>query len=319
MSTTTAIEGELVEEIVEEPSRGRPVGVADVEEAAARIFASTSGRDWAADTELDLGAKRWKPSAVSDDGARLLYVFLQEELPRYVRERLKLAAERGIRPTLALNLPSLFKSDIVELLVSVDADVIVLDDYVESRQLDPRSVLVVLADVEVPVSPDLRRSVAKTVWSRISDGTSQEKGRRLEALLAFTFAQIRDLKVVERNYRTETEEIDLVLQIDNFSTRVWQKSGVPFILVEAKNRSDKASQPMVSTLITKLQTKRGTSRIAVLVSLAGFTDDARMQELRFSTQDLCVVMIDRAQLEILLAADDVDGEFERLVRQALLR
>lgn len=46
MSTTTAIEGELVEEIVEEPSRGRPVGVADVEEAAARIFASTSGRDW---------------------------------------------------------------------------------------------------------------------------------------------------------------------------------------------------------------------------------------------------------------------------------
>lgn len=76
---------------------------------------------------------------------------------------------------------------------------------------------------------------------------------------------------------------------------------------------------MVSTLITKLQTKRGTSRIAVLVSLAGFTDDARMQELRFSTQDLCVVMIDRAQLENLLSVDDVDGEFERLVRQALLR
>lgn len=308
-----------MEEILEEPSRGRPVGVADVEEAAARIFASISGCDWAADTELDLDTKRWKPNAVSEDGARLLYVFLQAELPRYVRQRLKLAAERGIRPTVALNLPSLFKSDIVELLVSADADVIVLDDYVESRQLEPRSVLVALADVEVPVSPDLRRSVAKTIWPRISDGTSQEKGRRFEALLAFTFAQIRDLKVVERNYRTETEEIDLVLQIDNFSTRVWQKSGVPFILVEAKNRSDKASQPMVSTLITKLQTKRGTSRIAVLVSLAGFTDDARMQELRFSTQDLCVVMVDRAQLENLLTVDDVDGEFERLVRQALLR
>lgn len=319
MMIATAIEGELVEEIVEEPSRGRPVGVADIEEAAARIYASSSGRYWTKDVELNLGLKRWKPNAVSDDGARLLYVFLQDDLPRFVHERLNLAAEKGIKPTVALNLSSLFKPDVVELLVRVDADVIVLDDYVVSRQLEPKPVLVALADVEVPVSPDLRRSVAKTVWQRIGDGTAQEKGRRLEALLAFSFAQIRDLKVVERNYRTETEEIDIILQIDNFSTRVWQKPGVPFILVEAKNRSDKASQPVVSTLITKLQTKRGTCRIAVLVSLAGFTDDARMQELRFSTQDLCVVMIDRSQLEKLLLTDDVDCEFERLVRQALLR
>lgn len=122
-----------MEEIVEEPSRGRPVGLADVEEAAARIYASNSGQSWVEDTELDLGTKRWKPNAVSDDRARLLYVFLQEELPRYVRERLTLAAERGIKPTLALNLPALFRPEIVELLVSVDADVIVLDDYVESR------------------------------------------------------------------------------------------------------------------------------------------------------------------------------------------
>ncbi|GAA3040265.1 restriction endonuclease [Microbacterium dextranolyticum] len=319
MSRTAEVEGALVEEIVDEPSQGKPVGVADVEAAAARIYANTKGQDWVEDTELDLGSKRWKPNAVSNDGTRLLYVFLQDELPRYVRDRLGLAAERGIRPTLALNLATLFKPELVELLVGVDADVIVLDDYVTTRQLDAKSVLVALADVEVPVSPELRRGVAKVVWSRIGDGTSQEKGRRLEALLAFTFAQIRDLKVVERNYRNETEEIDLVLQIDNFSSRVWQKSGVPFILVEAKNRSDKASQPMVSTLITKLQTKRGTARIAVLVSLGGFTDDARMQELRFSTQDICVVMIDRAQLENLLSADDVDAEFETIVRQAMLR
>ena len=124
---------------------------------------------------------------------------------------------------------------------------------------------------------------------------------------------------MERNYRNETEEIDLVLQIDNFSSRVWQKSGVPFILVEAKNRADKASQPMVSSLVTKLQTKRGNARIAFLVSLAGFTDDARMQELRFSTQDICVVMIDRLQLESLLAAANIDEQLEVLVRQAMLR
>ena len=319
MSSTTEVEGALVDEIVDEPSRGRPVGIVDVDAAAERIYASDKGQDWAPDVELDLGSKRWKPNAVSKDGRRLLYVFLPDQLPRFVRDRLDLAAQMGIKPTLALNLASLFKPEIVELLVGVDADVIVLDDYDTTKQLTPRPLLAALADVEVPVSPDLRRSVASVVWNRIGDGTAHEKGQRLEALLAFTFAQARDLTVVERNYRHETEEIDLVLQIDNFSSRVWQKSGVPFILVESKNRADKASQPMVSSLITKLQTKRGTARIAVLVSLAGFTDDARMQELRFSTQEICVVMIDRSQLESILSADDVDEALEVLVRQARLR
>lgn len=308
-----------MEEIIDEPSRGRPVGVSDVAAAAERVYAGAKGKTWVQDVELDLGDKRWRPNAVSEDGTRLLYVFLQDELPRFVRDRLVLAAQKGIKPVLALTLASLFKPEVVELLVNADADVIVLDDYVAARQLDPRALLVALADIEVPVSPELRKTVANVVWNRITDGTSQEKGRRLEGLLAFTFAQVRDLKVVERNYRNETEEIDLILQIDNFSSRVWQKSGVSFILVEAKNRADKASQPMVSSLITKLQTKRGSARIAVLVSLAGFTDDARMQELRFSTQDICVVMIDRAQLENMLSADDVDDAFETLVRQALLR
>jgi hypothetical protein len=306
-------------EVLEEPSRGRPVGIMDVDAAAKRIFESEGGQDWVPGVELDLGSKRWRPNAVSTDGTELLYVFLADQLPRFVRDRLALAAEVGIQSTLALNLASLFNPSIVELLVAVDADVIVLDDYVSSRQLNPRPLLAALADVEVPVSPDLRRNIANVVWDRIADGTAYRKGKRLEALLAFIFAQIRDLKVVERNYRNETEEIDLVLQIDNFSSRVWQKSGVPFILVEAKNRADKASQPMVSSLVTKLQTKRGNARIAFLVSLAGFTDDARMQELRFSTQDICVVMIDRLQLESLLAAANIDEQLEVLVRQAMLR
>ena len=306
-------------EVLEEPSRGRPVGIMDVDAAAKRIFESEGGQDWVPGVELDLGSKRWRPNAVSTDGTELLYVFLADQLPRFVRDRLALAAEVGIQSTLALNLASLFNPSIVELLVAVDADVIVLDDYVSSRQLNPRPLLAALADVEVPVSPDLRRNIANVVWDRIADGTAYRKGKRLEALLAFIFAQIRDLKVVERNYRSETEEIDLVLQIDNFSSRVWQKSGVPFILVEANNRADKASQPMVSSLVTKLQTKRGNARIAFLVSLAGFTDDARMQELRFSTQDICVVMIDRLQLESLLAAANIDEQLEVLVRQAMLR
>ena len=148
-----------MDEIVDEPSRGRPVGIVDVDAAAERIYASDKGQDWAPDVELDLGSKRWKPNAVSKDGRRLLYVFLPDQLPRFVRDRLDLAAQMGIKPTLALNLASLFKPEIVELLVGVDADVIVLDDYDTTKQLTPRPLLAALADVEVQRDGFVRNAV----------------------------------------------------------------------------------------------------------------------------------------------------------------
>lgn len=319
MSKQPDLEGAIVDEIVDDPPTGRFVSAKDIDDLRQQIIASPLGGAWELDVELDLGAKKWRPSAVSADRRGLLYVYLQDELPRFVSERLRLAASRDLGITMALPIASLFKPDVIALLVDLDADVLIVDDYVETRRLIPRAVLIALAEVEVPMPPETRQEICRRVWTRIEAGTSQEKGRRLEALLAFVFSQVRDLKVIERNYRTETEEIDLVLQVDNFSPRVWQRPGVPFILVEAKNRADKASQQVMSVLLTKLQTKRGTSRIAFLVSLAGFTEDAKLQELRFSTQDICVVMIGRDELSTLIEADDLDDELEALVRRALLR
>ena len=174
--------------------------------------------------------------------------------------------------------PLALYADALSLLVEIDAEVFVVDDYQTSRQLDRRHHLAALSDINVPVSPNVRKTIGELVLSNISQGTNHQKGKRLEALLAFMFAQVQDIKVVERNYRNESEEIDLVLQVDNFSGRVWQKPGTPFMLVEAKIRADKASQQMMSVLISKIQTKRGAAKIGILVSLAGFTEDAKIQE-----------------------------------------
>lgn len=312
-------QGAIVEEILDDTGSGRTVSAKDIENITKQICASPSGGHWRREVELDLGPKKWRPSAVSADGARLLYVYLQEELPRFVTERLRLAASRNITITVALPLAALFKPDVVDVLVTLEAEVLIVDDYITDRRLVPRPILLALTEIEVPISPEGRKTICRSVWDRIAGGTAQQRGRRLEELLAFLFSQVRDLKVIERNYRTETEEIDLVLQVDNFSPRVWQRPGVPFILVEAKNRADKASQQVMSVLLTKLQTKRGTSRIAFLVSLSGFTEDARLQELRFSTQDVCVVMIGRTELESLIESEDLDEVLEALVRRALLR
>lgn len=308
-----------MEDLLGDSAVGKRVDSRDIDSTIAMICASEDGRDWERDVEVTLENKKWRPSAVSNDRRRLLYVFLQEELPQFVKDRLLLAAPCGIAVTVALPIAALYKPDVTSFLVRIEADVLVVDDNVDDRRLKPRNILIALTDVSVPLSPESRREIGRSAWAKVGEGTSQQRGRRLEALLAFLFAQVTDLKVVDRNYRTETEEIDLVLQIDSFSPRVWQKSGVPFILVEAKNRVEKASQHMMSVLLTKLQTNRGTSRIAFLVSLAGFTEDAKLQELRFSNQEMCVVMIGREGLESLIEADNLDDTLETMVRHALMR
>ena len=209
-----------MEDLLGDPAVGKRVDSRDIESTITAICASADGGDWECDVEVTLGSKKWRPSAVSNDRRRLLYVFLQEELPRFVKDRLLLAAPCGIAVTVALPIAALFKPDVTNFLASIEADVLVVDDYVDYRRLKPRNIMIALTDVGVPLSPESRREIGRSVWAKVGEGTSQERGRRLEALLAFLFAQVNDLKVVERNYRTETEEIDLVLKIDNFSPRV---------------------------------------------------------------------------------------------------
>ena len=308
-----------MDDFLDTPRTATPVNAVDVEVVLDEICANDLDLGWTRDVEIDLGAKRWRPSAVAADQSSILYVLLLSEFPAFVVERLRLCRAAGMDICVALSVSALFQADVLELLVELEAEVLVVDDYNRERQREKRHILTALADIEVPLSAEVRRRIGSHLWSRLGCGSSQEKGRRLEGLLAFLFSQVRDLKVVERNYRNETEEIDLVLQVDNVSPRVWQNPGVPFILVEAKNRADKASQAMVSLLITKLQTKRGASKIGILVSIGGFTDDAKIQELRFSTENICVVMIDGAGVEALLGSEDLDDALEVLVRRALLR
>lgn len=308
-----------MDDLVEEPTPGMPVSADDVERVLAEIRSADRKPKWQPNVELVLGTRRWRPPAVSADRSRLLYVCLLPELPRYVAERLQLAAKDGIQVTVALPISTLYSQSVVATLASVDADVMVIDDFRAARRYKRRHVLAAMADVEVPVDVTVRQSIGRVVSSRLDVGTKQERGKRFEGLLAFIFSQIGDLRVVERNYRNKTEELDIVLQIDSISNRAWHESGVPFIIVEAKNWKDKVPQTVVSTLITKLQTKRSTAKIALLVSMGGFTEDARLQELRFSAQKLCVAMIDKSDVLTLIEADDLDDQLEVLVRRALLR
>ena len=151
------------------------------------------------------------------------------------------------------------------------------------------------------------------------EGSNNVKGKRFERFLAFLLDQTIGLEVVERNYRGDTDEIDLVVQIVRYTGSCWFQEGVPFILVEAKNRSEATSQHMVSNLIRRLQTKRGTARVGMLFTTSKFTQDATMEVVKIAEGTLTVALVTPEQIVEWIEAVDPSAYIESIVRHAMLR
>ena len=211
---------------------------------------------------------------------------------------------------------ALYEEETVLLLSELDAQIFILEG---GRVQGTQHVLTVLTDQGVPVSPTTRTAIADVAWNRRQIGSNFERGRRFEGLLGFLLSQVTDFKVKERNLRGDTDELDVVVQIDNFSPRCWLKSGAPFVLVEAKNWKHPIDQKEVSAFIAKLQTKRGAARFGLMFGASGFTSDAKTQVLKFSTQEHVVVLIEPEDLKQWIARERSDDFLEDLVRQAMLR
>lgn len=293
------------------------VDSSEIASTIQRIQAAHINNEWEQDVPLSLKTKQWRPSAVNASRESLLYVALRREIPRFIVTRLIEAYQCGLGIHVALNLESLYLPDILTVLADVDAEIFVLNDG-RTADLKPLHFMAALADLDVPVEPPSRVAISRTVYSRIKSGSNQQKGRRFEALLAFLFSQVSDFRVVERNLRTATQEIDLVLQIHNHSQRAWQQQ-VPYMLVEAKNTTDPTPQKVVSSLMTKILYKGQTCKSAMLVSVGGFTSDAMNEELRYSHSENRIILIGREDLEKVIDSGNLDDTLDMIVRRGRMR
>lgn len=293
----------------------------DVQRATDAIRALDD--EWIPGDIVDLTpAMKWRPDLMKP-GTALLHVHLAERLRTYVMQRLRATAEAGVEPHLALPIAALYQEDLLLQLCEIEARIHVLNDSGVPEEED--SLLGAIGGPRnkrpaIVVSPQARTELATTAWELTRKaGTTTQKGRRLEALLTFLLSQVPDFDVWERNLRTDTEELDIVVVQRSTTGRCWSTVGAPFILVECKNWAERVGQPQVSTLRVKMQGRRGNVRISLIIGASGFTGDALDQELRFASGDLTIAFIGPPELERWISADDGTLVLEEIISRAMLR
>lgn len=272
---------------------------------------------WATDRTVEFEGTAWRPHLVRTDGTALLYVHLSGRLRSFASTRLEKAFEAGLRVHVAVPESHLYDEELVQTMAALDARIHVIR---ATEVAEPERVLALLADLQVTLTPAARSAICLPYLERCrEDADANTKGKRFEALLAFLFSQVGDFIVRDRNFRTETEEIDIVIQQRATQGRAWAILMAPFILVEAKNRLDGVSQEMTSSFLVKMQGKRGTVRLGFVCSTTTVSGDAIAQELRFAAKDVTVVFFDYEGLQAWCGAADPDDHLEDVVSRAMLR
>ncbi len=248
----------------------------------------------------------WCPDLCSSDTTRVVYVHLVDELRPHMRKRLSMAVGIEKRVTVALTLRSLFQIEVVEFLCELECDIIVIEGGDGITVSEANHVLTTMSKRSIPVDLSTRTKVALTAFNKLSVGNSYEKGRRLERLLDFLLGQVADFRVVERNYRGKTDEIDLVVQLCSWSSRCWHVDGAPLVIVEAKNWAEPVDQQSVRSLHGKVRDRNEKVWLGFLFSAGRFTSAADDQVLRYSTDPITIVMIDGNGLREWIESDKPD-------------
>jgi hypothetical protein len=142
------------------------------------------------------------------------------------------------------------------------------------------------------------------------------RGQALEEFAEAFFGMA--FKVVERNARTDTEEMDLLLERSPDTNALFNDS---YFVVECKNwRSKPVGQSVVSELLGKMQTRH--RRQAFLLTSGDFTEDARQQAAyAFASTKTEILLLSGQELEAFLPTLKMVSDFLADVhrRQTVLR
>jgi hypothetical protein len=138
----------------------------------------------------------------------------------------------------------------------------------------------------------------------VADGvTTKVTGDLLEALMeALLRTEEPELQVVERNFRTREEEIDLLLT-NGLRDPFWIAHGSPLVFVECKNnRQAKPGVPELRIFESKIKDRGALCRIGIFVSMSGFAGTFLQRLKTFQSSDGVIFAVSGDDLGQLIAS-----------------
>jgi len=155
---------------------------------------------------------------------------------------------------------------------------------------------------------DTLRPRIRSLWEASkSETNSQKKGKALENLFQVLVDSSVEFKIVERNVRTKTEEIDFVLE--NRSPRLTMLQS-PLILIECKNWSRPVGTDELQNFVKKVENRpRVLCRAGILITMSRFSRDAQRERLRLSGKDYVIMLAERASIEEMVQSGEGFEDF----------
>jgi hypothetical protein len=147
------------------------------------------------------------------------------------------------------------------------------------------------------------------LWEKAKTAkTKREKGKTFEQLLDTMISFDENFNVVEKNVRTKSEEIDLVLE-NLGKTVFFSQLRSPLILLECKNWGSKVRAKEVRDFAQKIQNRpRVLCSIGVFVASSGLTKDANEELLGYRGKEFLIVVLNGKDIETMVKHRVLFGE-----------
>jgi hypothetical protein len=271
------------------------------------------------ESPIDLTDTAWTPHAVCklNNKDTLIHIHtVDDEIPHFLIKRI-LAADTSNYQVLIISGYKILKNyEHFKALLEINAFISFIG-FNSNTVNEPKHISLAVAQSNIKVKKELLFHLLEL--SRNASSISV-KGKRFEQLLCLFFSQIEDFHIFNSNYRTETEEIDIVIQLrESCSLRCWARFEAPFIFIEAKNQEKKVGQKIVSQLLGILSTKGSSTKLGITVSMSGFSAEAKTQALRYSEAKKKIILLTGNEIENMIKSDDLlDDQLEQLVSKALI-
>ncbi len=158
----------------------------------------------------------------------------------------------------------------------------------------------------------------RAVWAECRVATDrQRKGGLLEQTLKLVFHTMSGLEHVSTNWRSEVEELDLVVRNESTDPMLHKEGSI--WLVECKNWSGRVDPKEIRVLRDKLRSRHGRARFGIFVAAGGFTSNVAPVLAQLSNEPELIVAVDGAQLDAWIQATDRVAWLKERLQGAMLR